>query len=38
MLIIEKRLKKSLNHFDINVGSKIVTCVLINHGKYKYNS
>jgi hypothetical protein len=35
MLIIENIWKKSLNHFNINVGPKIVTCVLINYGKYK---
>jgi hypothetical protein len=35
MLIIEKMWKKSLIHFNINVGSEILTCILINYGKYK---
>jgi hypothetical protein len=35
MLIIENMWKKSLIHFNINVGIKIITCVLINYGKYK---
>jgi hypothetical protein len=34
MLIIEKMWNKSLIHFNINVGIKIITCVLINYGKY----
>ncbi len=34
-LIIEKMWKKSLIHSNINVGSKIVSWVLINYGKYK---
>ncbi len=34
-LIIEKIFKKLLIHFNINVGFKIVTCVLINYGKCK---
>jgi len=35
MLTIEKMWKKSLIHFNINVGSEIFTCILINYGKYK---
>ncbi len=35
MLMIEKMWKKSLIHSNINVGSLIVTCVLINYGKCK---
>ncbi len=35
MLIIEKMWKKSLIHFNINVGFKIVICVLINYDKCK---
>jgi hypothetical protein len=35
MLIIEKMWKKLLIYFNINVGIKIITCVLINCGKYK---
>jgi hypothetical protein len=34
-LIIENMWKKSQIHFNINVGFKIVTCVLINYGKCK---
>jgi hypothetical protein len=34
-LIIEEMWKKSLIHFNINVGFKIVTCDLINYGKCK---
>jgi hypothetical protein len=34
-LIIENMWKKSQIHFDINVGFKIVTYVLINYGKCK---
>ncbi len=34
-LIIEKICEKLLIHFNINVGFKIVTCVLINYGKCK---
>jgi len=35
MLIIEEMWKKSLIRTYINVKSEIVTCVLINYGKYK---
>jgi hypothetical protein len=35
MLIIEEMWKKSLIHFNINVGFCNVTCVLINFGKCK---
>jgi hypothetical protein len=35
MLIIEEIWKKSLIHFNINVGFLIVTCVLINYHKCK---
>ncbi len=35
MLIFEEMWKKLLIHFNINVGFKIVTCVLINYGKCK---
>ncbi len=34
-LIIEEMWKKLLIHSNINVGIKIVTCVLINYGKCK---
>jgi hypothetical protein len=34
-LIIEQMWKKSLIHSNINVGFKIVTCVLINYDKCK---
>jgi hypothetical protein len=34
-LMIEEMWKKSIIHSNIIVGFKIVTCVLINHGKYK---
>jgi hypothetical protein len=34
-LIIEKIWKKSLIHFNINVGLKIVACVLVDYGKCK---
>jgi hypothetical protein len=37
-LIIEKMWKKSVIHSYINVGFKIVTCVLMNYGKCKCNS
>jgi len=33
--MIEEMWKKSIIHSNINVGFKIVTCVLINYGKYK---
>jgi hypothetical protein len=35
ILILEEMWKKSLIHSNINVGFKIVTCVLINYGKCK---
>jgi hypothetical protein len=35
MLIIEEMWKKSLIHSNINVGFKIVKCLLINYGKCK---
>jgi hypothetical protein len=35
---IEKMWKKSVIHSNINVGFKIITCVLINYGKCKCNS
>ncbi len=35
ILIIEEMWKKSLIHSNINVGFKIVTCVLINYGRCK---
>ncbi len=35
MLIFEEIWKKSLIRSNINVGFKIVTCVLINYGKCK---
>jgi len=35
MLIIEEMWKKILNHYNINVGLKIIACVLINYGKCK---
>jgi hypothetical protein len=34
-LIIEKKWKKSLIYSNINVGFKIITCVLITYGKCK---
>jgi hypothetical protein len=34
-LIIEKMSKKSLIDSNINVGTKIVSCFLINYDKYK---
>jgi hypothetical protein len=33
LLIIQKMWKNSLVHSNINVGFKIITCVLINYGK-----
>jgi hypothetical protein len=35
MLMIEKMWKKSRIHFNINVGFKIIRCVLINYSKCK---
>jgi hypothetical protein len=35
ILIIEKMWKKSLIHSNINMGFKIITCVLIDYGKCK---
>jgi hypothetical protein len=35
ILIIEEIWKKSLIHSNINVGSLIIICVLINYGKCK---
>jgi hypothetical protein len=35
ILIIEKMWKKSLIHFNINLGFEIVTCFLIDYGKCK---
>ncbi len=35
ILIIEEMWKKSLSHSNIYVGSKIITCVLINYGECK---
>jgi hypothetical protein len=35
ILIIEEMWKNSLIHFNINVGFKIITCLIINYGKCK---
>ncbi len=34
-LIIEEMWKKLVIHSNVNVGFKIVTCVLMNYGEYK---